>query len=127
MKDPTMKAWHFLTIASCLGAALIGCGSGRPQGRTGNWKFNGQVYEYTPDKLAGAWTDGQRTVTFGKDGMVNWHGNAGKYQFLSDGALLVAVEGHGIGTTSYKYTVRDNKLLLLNNQTGTVDELQRAD
>ena len=121
-----MKTIAHWTIASWLVPMLIGCGSGGSGGHARTWKFDGEVHEYTPDKLVGAWTDERRTITFNKDGTVNWNGTVGKYRFLSDGALQVAVEGYGVGTTSYKYTVRESKLLLVNNQTGTVDELRRA-
>jgi hypothetical protein len=106
---------------------MPGCGPSAPKGRVVKWRHGDQVYTTTPDRLPGRWTDGQRAIEFDGAGGVTWKGVAGRYRFLDDGALLIQVEGPGVVTESYKYTVVDDKLILLSNQRGTWNEFRRAD
>jgi hypothetical protein len=110
----------------CLGLAVLGCGSGGPKGRAVKWRHGDQVYTATPDRLPGRWTDGRRTVAFDGTGGVSWDGAAGRYRFLDDGSLLVQVEGPALDG-SFKYTVVEDKLILLSNERGTWNEFRRAD
>jgi hypothetical protein len=110
-----------------LALAALGCGGGAPKGRVVKWRHGGQEYVTTPQRLAGRWTDGRRMIAFDGAGGVSWDGVAGHYRFQDDGALLVQVEGPGLGTDSYKYAVVEDKLLLLSNQFGTWTEFRRAE
>jgi hypothetical protein len=122
-----VKLGILLIAGLCLALVSVGCGGSAPKGRTGKWKFSDTDYEYTPDKLPGTWSNGTKTVQFKKDGTVSWDSESGKYQFASDGALLVQMEAPGHNSNSYKYTVIDNKLILLSNWTGTLDEYKKVD
>jgi hypothetical protein len=102
--------------------AATGCG-GKPR----TWKAD-KVYEYTPSRLPGAWTDGTRTFEFRRDKSVSWDGVEGTYRFGQDGSLEVRLPGPSSrypGFQSFKYSVVDDRLIMLSNQTGSWNEFDR--
>jgi WD40 repeat protein len=113
-----------IILAACLCVMVAACG---PRGRGGQWKHGTAVYEYTPDKLAGTWSDGTRTVEFDRSGTVSWNKAKGTYRFQSDGALLVLLPAPARPSNAFRYTVVGDKLILLSTQTGTWDEFHRVD
>ncbi len=116
-----------LFVVACLSLAILGCGPNGPKGRVVKWRFGGKEYTTAPDRIVGQWTNGQWIIAFDRAGGAVWKGVQGRYRFQDDGALLVQVEGPGVGTDSFKYSVIDDKLILLSNQWGTFSEYRRAD
>ncbi len=110
-------------VGLCLFLFLLGCQPAQ------QWKYGKSTYEYTPGKLRGAWSNGVFTVEFRGDRTLTWNGVPGKYRFDKDGALVVVPDREPAGyltSTSFKYTVKDDKLILVGNQDGTWTEFTRS-